>query len=659
MQRTSMMALALATLIAPACKINGKDILSRPGGGSSSGSSGSSSSSSSSGSSSGGGDSSDHDAGGGDGGGGGATASGGGGGGDICKPLEDAGFDENVRRQDIAEHTTICDVVTIDPAPGVKKVGARKPGWCGEVAKLMPEGARTSWAHGPMSQIKEGRYWWDQTTLVLGALCVNPDDARVQEQTGYLYQYWVNQTGLTPEQLDGLFKYMGSYPAHETTLYADTMKAACKAFPAISSEASAHDKLLGEAVRSSLGCADRSGAPYWVSGGSSDDISWYVDAAAEPPSELLRSYVVMRCLGQPDEIGGQELAAYAVCGTDARALDAAKLEQEIAGYHELAKAHARTQHAIARKIAARYEAVARDKVKEDPAWQVLLYDAPAAAWKAWKADYKANQKVIDAERDYEALYFGPSRKAAKNCWAAPWRNLTAHVGAAKARSVLDAKHAMTDRIGTIILEHLVACADAEGMAQVHNAYGTVFASARPVRGPRFATFFAVIDALNEIKADRSKFPAEVSWFSRMFTGRSPVVSTGGSSLDSLDLAGSDKGGVVKSVKKSDGGLIVEFKTERWKDSTWDCKSTGEIIMFHSDGTPIYGQDCKYAGEEWVSQTHDPIWVDELMGAGIKPGAFVRSTSGAARHGNVFDAMPVEVWASKDKKQLVAYLGLEL
>jgi hypothetical protein len=648
MTHARLLAFTTAALAALAgCKMDMNTMLHKPG-------SGDSSTADGNGDGDGDGDSTD-DGDGDGGGGGGVTAKS-----DICEHIEGAEWDVNTKRQELADKTTICDdLVVIDPAPGVERVKAQAPGWCDKLSKDELATSRPSWAPSRVQSLKEGRYWWDGTPEILGALCASPDDARVQEQTAYFYQWWVNLTGLPTDQLDGLFRYFGSFPGKSPTggLYETTMTEACKAFPRASEEASEHDQVLAEVVRASIGCGETS--PYWVSHTLTKEISWYFDAAAEPPSELIRSYVVLSCLGDPDPIADRDLAAYATCGADARALDSAKLEKEIAKYHELAKANVRMQFAAARQVAARYEEVAQAKVKEDPAWQTLIYDAPKTAWQEWAALYKTNKKAIDAARAYETIYFGASRKAAKGCWATAWGNLEAHVATKKAKTLVDAKRAMTDTVGAIILEHLVACADSEGEEMMHSYFGQLFEHARPARGPRYASLFAIIDTLNEIKEDRSKFPAEVEWFSTMYRGRSPVAHGGGGDIDSLDLARDDQGGVVKKLEKDGDGFRVEYKTEKWKESNYDCKENSRIIQFRIDGSPIYGQDCVYKGEHWVEQTHEAIWIPAALAGTIKAGSFVRAATTSNRHGEAWNAIPVEVWANKDREKLTAYMGVSL
>lgn len=308
-------------------------------------------------------------------------------------------------------------------------------------------------------------------------------------------------------------------------------------------------------------------------------------------------------------------------------------------------------------MAARFEELAARRAKEDAGWKQLLYDVPAAAWRDWEVLYAANRKVIDAARAYENVFHGPSREAAKGCLKQALANLTAHVAPRRARAVADVRRALTDPVGAILVEHLATCAEAEGHAEAARALGQVLGVSRAVRGPRYASYFAVLDAVVRIKKDRSKFPVSPQWFGEMFTSnpRAPRDAKG----DLFD--GVDKGGVVKAVRPVDGGVRVEFKTDRWKEDQHECQDDPRrIVAFRHDGTPIYYRSCMYVGQVWVEDTHAPITVAAPFATGIAPGAFVRSLAGNdERADGSRPAAPLEVWSDKARRRLLTYVGVPL
>jgi hypothetical protein len=125
--------------------------------------------------------------------------------------------------------------------------------------------------------------------------------------------------------------------------------------------------------------------------------------------------------------------------------------------------------------------------------------------------------------------------------------------------------------------------------------------------------------------------------------------------------GVDKGGVVKAVRPVEGGVRVEFKTDRWKEDQHECEDDPRrIVTFRHDGTPIYYRSCKYVGQVWVEDTHAPITVAAPFATGIAPGAFVRSLAGHDKRadGSV-PAAPLEVWSDKTRGRLISYVGVPL
>jgi hypothetical protein len=553
---------------------------------------------------------------------------------------------------------TVSKVIAIEAAPGVARVGPRKPDWCDAIPEATRANAYADNATRSMQEIADGRGYWGQTQGVLLYLCASPDDAKVQEQAGHLVQLWVNETRVAPEQLTPFFRAFATGEAYE-----DAVGEACRAVPHASGEASPREKIVQAVARATLGCGNR-GLPYWLSPQQmqSAGFGWEVDLGAVPVSELVRSYLVLSCLvdrdGPPET---DDLVAYAVCGPDARALDTAALEKDIASYPELAKSFARQQHGRARRLAARFEEAARAKAAADAAWKSILFDAPTKAWKEWQELYAAHRQVIDAARAYEVVFHGQSRAAARGCWGDAWNRFSAHVAGRRPRTILESKRAMTEGAGAILLEHAIACGRADGHETLVHPARVLLSSARPVRGPRYAAYQAALDALNEVKKDRPKLDIDPRSLGSLFLDRSPHATAAGQ-RDTVDLSGSDPGGVVKSVAPIAGGVQVEFKTERWQEEKQECHDTSKIYAIEPGGRVIYHRACKSLGMEWVENTHHPIKIPAALAAGIRPGAFVRSSVAdpAADYTKTASlATPVEVWDSKEKTTLRAYLGVPL
>ena len=102
-------------------------------------------------------------------------------------------------------------------------------------------------------------------------------------------------------------------------------------------------------------------------------------------------------------------------------------------------------------------------------------------------------------------------------------------------------------------------------------------------------------------------------------------------------------------------LDVEVKREQkvWQQS---CKQTNRVVMFGLDGRPIYDQDCK-GSVVTADVSPDPIHVPEIFAEGLAPNRYM--TFGYMHSDTNRIAMPYEVYADKQGKNLVAWFGVGL
>jgi hypothetical protein len=377
------------------------------------------------------------------------------------------------------------------------------------------------------------------------------------------------------------------------------------------------------------------------------DLERAFDRSADMP-EWARAYAVKICFRErkPSE---RDLVAWASCGIDAKALDAKRLEKEIAKLPPVAKAMARREHETAQYYARQYEAAAKELAKEDKAWKALLLDVPARAWKAWTEEYTAHEAQIDGAIAFEEKALGKSTSAARGCTAERWRELQRYVAGRKPRGVEAAKQALMTPAGNVLLRSFALCLRIEGDEISKSVFESAERATPTSRGPRHAVTVALLDELAAIKTDREKFAAEPSWFYRYNEGG------GGRALLNLDLARDDKGAVIKSVKK-DGDLVrVEFKKEKHKEREYWCEDTKKIIGWNGDGSPQYYRVCKEGKMITVDDTHASLVVPAVFAAELAPGRFARFYTSSETSPSV----PVEIWDSPERKKLHAYLGLAL
>jgi len=182
------------------------------------------------------------------------------------------------------------------------------------------------------------------------------------------------------------------------------------------------------------------------------------------------------------------------------------------------------------------------------------------------------------------------------------------------------------------------------------------AGIRVLRGPRAAAYYAALDALGKIRADRAKFSIKEK---DLPFSRDDILARLTHELSRGIRNGYDlqfEKGVVKSVKKAKDGLTVVFAQDKQK--VWDqtCTQLQRIIMFANDGRPIYDQSC--TGKMITADVSpSPINVPLDLADGVAPGKLV--SFGVSNSAEQRISMPLEVYADKQGKKLVAWYGLRL
>jgi hypothetical protein len=585
-----------------------------------------------------------------------------------------AGVREERAAQRLKDDEKITRMVVFEAAPGMETVGSMKPSWC----DLTTEYANVVMGSRLASKLENGKEkGWQPGVLAEAAtiLCAHPDAPDWHKQTGYVVQEWINMTGLGKDDA------IASLRARvDKAKWEKQKKETCEEF-GVSAEASEEQKRFNSALTDTFGCRFDL---YWrrATPQIGDMLEWFIDKQAEVPSELMRSYYVLNCLGDGHDLKKKELnilAAYARCGVDARALDRAKLDKELAesSYNDYAKHIAREQFANAKKVGERYRRVIDKLIKDDPEYKRIFFDVPEKAFKDWEAEYASNKKAIDAANAFETKLYGPSLKAMKGCAKELRANFLAHLKSKKPKTVKDAEKAATDRVGMVLLGNLMACEAAEGNANTMKMLDELYGKGRLARGPRYAAYYAVIDVVSEIRSDRTKFPLEPKFFGyktvQSFSSRANKVCAdvsptdkkarrrgrGGKSCKST--VGNDAKGVVKAVKKGKDGTTVRFKTERWREEVVECVDTNKIWMIESNGQVKYFQTCTHKGWETVKHTEKTTIIPKEAAAGIKPRMFFEGsadypyeTKGYKRFG-----YPRFVYKSKKKKKLISFYGYKL
>jgi hypothetical protein len=545
-------------------------------------------------------------------------------------------------------NATFDRMVEIAPAPGMPAVGPIAIDWCG----LVDHQYATGGALGRLLGDMEERGWhWDHLPRVAAQLCGNPRDAQYRRQAGYFVQGLVNLTGQSAEQVVADLRLRLDEAAWQAG-----REETCRRF-AVSDEASEEVRALAEAQREIFGCGSDA-VPGWWLRRASVAIDHHLDRTAAAPSQLLRSYHVARCLSITSDAKAEALT-YGLCGHDLRALDDAALARELkkAGHNAYGQTIARQQLSVVRLRGAAFETRVRVLAEAEPAYRQLAFTAPAAAWDRAMARRRAHAEALDRASGYRATLYGPDRRAARGCSERLRRDFRGYVRSAAPRDLAAFQAAATDDVGLVLLAALTACEAAEGNAHAAELLYRLGHTARAARGPRLAVFHAMVDALNEIRADRPRFPLDHGNLPRP---QGMTLWRDAYALASSGITGMQAdAGVIKAVSRAGDGLVVEFATESWVEDDWHCKDTQQVWRIDEGGRVIYHKTCKKVGKRTVKKTPPAIWVPAGYGAGLARGRFVELDHDLRREHDRFVGVARAVYQDKDRTRLVAAYGVEL
>jgi hypothetical protein len=375
-------------------------------------------------------------------------------------------------------------------------------------------------------------------------------------------------------------------------------------------------------------------------------------------TEVQRAALVTSCIGQQssrdEKLGRGE---FAFCLVDMKSLDRAKFDKEIAGmklnlYGKVqltmswGQAKAKAQ-ALLKKYA--------EKGAKDEEWK-RLFDAPEQGWKEWMAIYEANKDAYKAIRDVDQKVAKGSKKALAGCGDSIRKIWFDHFKQAKKiKKLEDAVTAGTDVVGYPLLVAMMRCDAAnERYLEVAAAQDLFMQRAKESRGPRYAAYDATLTVLNEIRADREKFPLDRMYPDPPRMGQKTWYKAYEQTFNKISY---DKGtGQIKDIKKKGDNVNVIFKTVKWKEEeAYDCKDTRKVYRIRDDGTLEYYQKCKYKIVQ-RSSTLEPVVIPKDFADGLKEGLMVEVMINRAKDGTRF-AVPKGVWKDIDKKKFTGTFGV--
>jgi hypothetical protein len=571
----------------------------------------------------------------------------------------ESGYPNHCRAESVAEQNaeyqlTTKDMVVVQPAEGRANVGPVKIDFCDRFEQIDSECPPDEQQIArDLKSYMESRYLDpDSILLILRSACTFPDDPGFQEATGYVVQEWVNSYGQSKEEAIESLLLRANVQEWKRQKEAGCSKLR------YSEEASPEERWTVLAKRAAVGCGD----------GDTRDMHWYIDRTDQPSSELARLFYARECLSSagttPDPNSKKHWYRIGVCGPDVRALDRAKIDKETEGMPAALRAKAREGFAHAKAMFADLERAVKPIADADPDYKRLLYDAPQAAWNAWVKDYNKNKKAMDATFKFEKALFGPSVKAYGLCWDWVEQGIIDFVKAGKFKTKEQFLEAMSSPVGYTLINALGACYAVTAPASVGEILLRITTGARVWRGPRSAARYAMIDALNDIKADRIRFPMEFSWLPAGPENLIVQVARQGGERSKISNGGGyreESEGVVSTVKPLKGEkvtLVITFKPESWMEDTRECWDTKRVRTINSHGDVLYYRKCKSTGKKKRTSEPRTMGFQTWASKGIKPNAFVKMlvmpNPGFASRG-----FPAEVYTNKGQTKLVNLYGFAL
>lgn len=544
-----------------------------------------------------------------------------------------------------------ADVKPVAPLPGRDTVVAGKPDWCGDYE---PSGlVKLDFAR---MEIEAHGYTNKALRELAQVACEKPLDPETQRAVAAWRQEWINLTGLPLAQEHAAL----ALRLDEQRWERDEHKFCADVKPG--AEAGPAEKQLAAALAIAGGCSGDTALAI-AADGTASDLGWWLDRRAEVSSELARAMFVLRCVRRlgndadwPDVGDPWTLGAYASCGPDGRRLDAAALEKELAAapWNDVSRTYARATFALAKATIAHVAADVAALVKKEPAYQKPLIDAPEAGWKAWEADYAAHRAAFDAALAYEDKLYGPSTKALLGCGDELRKHFVGYVGSKHPKDPKAARRVATDQVGGVLLASLALCDAVEGRFLAARVEAEALRPNEvPIRrGPRLAAYAAALDALNDLVADRARFPWQPKQL-RTVIDVPRDVSLYDAIADRIankTVYDNPVRGVVGGVK----GDAIAFKKVKTTIPNRICTPNGRILSVR-DGNVIYDSDCVTKGTVTLDETPADVHVAPEAMPGLKPG--VRATFEIDQSDfKVRRAFPVEIWQGD---ALVAYLGVAM
>ena len=558
--------------------------------------------------------------------------------------------------------------VAPDPGVATAKITAA-PAWC-DKAQLTEK-----WDAGRIGRTVGDKYGIDGTIDGALQICQHPDDPTWRTEAGYIVQKWMNFGHFSQADAEASLRariQKGKLSADRTAL--------CKALE-VSPELGGEGKAFAEASQRFFGCGRE--LPVWLDRtGTRSDVGFYLDAQPRPASEVLRMYWLLHFVPAPwsdhelpsrDATENRVLLLYAIAQRDFAELDKGALEKLLAGapYNEYARTVARESLAYLEAEHRTYEAAVDKLAKGDKDYTRVLRDVPKQAAADWDKLTAQWRPELERSSEFEKRLSEPSRSEVKGCSVQLKKDAQKLI-----KSYKDATyHGLVtkisgDPIANLLLGRLAVCDGVDEVYGIAGALGDLVKNGRGLRGPRTATYYALLEAVVAAHKDRPKLllTAESFWFNGPGDA---APSLDGMYSDELKIRGSaptdpERGrasGIVKAVNKVPEGLQIVFKTDRISFPHYDCSddTSHPLRVNPATGHIEYYRNCQATGKmDSQDNTSAPIVIAASAANGVVPGVtLVCGTIGSnAKNGNELGYVVFVKKSAKDPK-LATFFGFDL
>ncbi|MFN0245955.1 MAG: hypothetical protein ACKV2T_03540 [Kofleriaceae bacterium] len=546
----------------------------------------------------------------------------------------------------------------IAPERGVDtaKIGGPVP-WCDGVK------VAEKWDAGRIARNAEGRDGISRDGVIESALhlCQRPNDPTWKQKAGHLLQGWMNWT--KQSQTDAIASITVRIQLDKVTAHRESL---CKALVP-SGELAGAGNAYALAKRKFFGCYDNRHGETWQGNLHfvGDETGHYVDGSDIVESEVARLYWLFASTSTPrndlpanSAYDNKQLLAYAAVAADMANLDEKAITEELSrapfANNDLARVIANESLAVLRWRKKLYDAAIDKLAASDADYASILRDAAkqsSATWTKLTAPWKAE---LDMAFAFEKKLASSPRSAVAGCskdFAGVVEKLLASYKTTDYLALMT--KIQDDPIASILLSRIALC---HGIDKLANAgvLKDLSTKSRKIRGRRSYTYFAIVDKLAEVKANRPRLLLEVENFGN------PMGNGGASGENSdIDLEGSvpldpnavESRGVVGKVTKTGTGIRVEFKKVSRMEAQIECKETNRLSHIDGNGNLIWRRNCWHTGKMVkVDLTPQPQDVPAVFSTGIKPGVFAAID---------YDGNVAYVKANADAKSITTFLGYAL